>query len=82
MNTLSVINTIGEPYGLENIQLDISNMWEIQPNRYMLMGLSTKLEHPNLCKNQKGVINNNFIIDASELKEGVSIEETEFFFQK
>ena len=44
------------------------------------MGLSTKIEHPNLCKNAKGVINNNFIIDVSEEKEEIGIEETGFFF--
>ena len=57
-------NNIGEEYDLKNIELDISNLWESLPNQYMIIGLSTKIDHPHKCTNKKGIINNNFVIDA------------------
>ena len=46
----------------------------------MLMGFSNKIDYPQKSKNEKGIINNNYVIDASIDNENATIRETKFVF--
>ena len=71
---------IGAQYGVGDIQLKISYIWENKPNVYWLVALSNKYEHKEKCKNKDGVINNNYVIDATVSKDQATIRETKFNF--
>ena len=81
LETVSLVNTIGQEYGIDNIELSISTLWESSTNQYMITGLSSKNDHKNKCKDAKGVINNKFIIDASLGNEKAMVRETKFVFE-
>ena len=73
---------IGALYGVGDIQLKISYLWENKPNVYWLVALSNKYDHKEKCKNKDGVVNNNYVIDATLAKDQASIRETKFSFDK
>ena len=46
-----------------NLQIGIGGLWEIQPDIYMLVTSTNKNELKKVDK--KGVVNNNFILNAT-----------------
>lgn len=79
ISVVTTKNTLNNDYGINNISLGISDLWEIKPNVYMLAAFSNKFEHGDKCK-KNGIINDNYVIDASILKEEASLRETKFVF--
>ena len=63
MQTVKAANTLGIEYGINNLQVGIGGLWEIQPDNYMLVTSTNKNE--NKAKNKKGVVNNNFVLNAT-----------------
>jgi len=63
MQVVKALNTLGNEYGINNMQVGIGGLWETLPDRYMLITSSSKSDHK--AKNKKGVVNNNFILDAT-----------------
>jgi hypothetical protein len=81
LQTVKCKITAGDDYGVNDIQLKISYLWEIRPNVYMLVAISNKSEHKDKCKNKNGICNNNYIIDASLGNEVAKMREVKFDFK-
>ena len=81
-STVKARNRIAEEYQVNDILLSISYLWEIKPNKYMLVAISNKFEHKDKCKNKDGVYNNNYIIDATHGNDQAILNETKFSFEK
>ena len=47
----------------------------------MVVGLSNKFENKDKCKNKKGIVNNNYIIDTSLGNGQATIKQTDFDFE-
>ena len=60
--------------------MKVLSLWETKPNVYCLCSLSNKLDHKDKCKDKNGVINNNYIIDATLGNDQATIRETKFVF--
>jgi hypothetical protein len=73
-NHYKIRNTIGEPYGMEKVEMAITNVWEMRRGQFCLVSVSNKTEGKAL--NKEGVVNNNFVMDVDT---GV-IRETKFSF--
>jgi hypothetical protein len=64
-NHYKIRNTIGEPYGLNKVELAISSLWESKKGLFCLVCISNKTDSKAI--NKEGVVNNNFIVDVDTL---------------
>ncbi len=59
---MSVRNTMRDQLGMNNLSLALINLWETTPDCYLMVCNSNRLE--GNIRNEKGKINNNYILDA------------------
>lgn len=69
-------NTIGEPYGLNKVEMAITSLWETRRGQFLLVCVSNKTESQAI--NKEGVINNNFVMDVTT----GTVREAQFSFDK
>ena len=63
--TVRVENDLHLQHKVEGtIQLRITNLWKTMPNTYMLVAQSNKNSFGNICCDQNGIINNNYIVTS------------------
>ena len=72
---------LGAQYGIGDVQLKISYLWETKPDVYWLVALSNKMDHKDKCKDKNGVVNNNYVIDATLGNDQATIRESKFVFE-
>ena len=81
LNTVKAKINIGAQYGVGDIQVKVSYLWEMRPNVYMVAALSNKSDHKDKCKDKNGIYNNNYVVDASMGEDNATIREAKFTFK-
>jgi hypothetical protein len=63
-NVYSIKQTLGDPYGIQNVQCALNTMWEVRPNEFMMVCVSNKTDdHKN---KELGVVQNNYILNVQK----------------